>query len=376
MAAQPRANTRKGSVPTNTPILSRTPVLDNRPLGRRAVAYCAVVAGNMIAAAARDRKGGRGYVLVAFANLGDQLRMMNVWSRYASASDTYDVVCNEPTAEAFSLYAGVRYVREYAAQGAYSLMGSLRNAWTTEGQYARAFVPHPFFTRPIALAYARTHASTVIAIAGRGATVGTTVELDASSWRATYEGIAAACHPNAIAAHAPRLAPGFARARAGSRRVVVHVVSSEESRALDAVADFAIVKGLLKLGLRVVVTGAAREEAKLRSILKDLDISFMCGAPLRKVTQLLCASDLFLGVDSSVMHLADAVGLPCVIVYTSTRSDVAGPFYAPFVAIEPSHAYEPVGVRPEQSWRVSSSAAQHISVEAVVEASQRALGYS
>ena len=330
----------------------------------------------MIATAARNRKGGRGYVLVAFANLGDQLRMMNVWSRYASASDTYDVVCNKPTAEAFSLYAGVRDVREYAAQGAYSLVDSLGCAWAREAPYAQAFVPHPFFTRPIALAYARTHASTVIAVAGRGATVGTTVELDPHSWRATYEAFAAACLPNAVAVRAPRLAPGFARARTGSRRVIVHLVSSEESRALDAMADYAIVNGLLKLGLGVVVTGAAREEAELRSIFKDLDVTFMCGAPLREVTQLLCVSDLFLGVDSSIMHLADAVGLPCVIIYISTRYDVAGPFYAPFVPIEPSHAYEPVGVRPEQSWRVSSSAAQHINVDAVLEAAQQALGYS
>jgi hypothetical protein len=338
-----------------TPVLSPTPVLDGQRLGRRALAFGAVALGNVIAATAPERRGGDGAILVAFANLGDQLRMMNVWSRFADEKRSIAVACNAPTTEAFSLFSCVGAARAFSHQGAQSLGESLRRWRRRSAQYAISWVPHPFFTRPIALAYARTHAAGVIAIEGRGASVGITVPLDASSWRAAYEQMAARCFPHVTPAVRPRLSlqgsPGSRSARA-----VLHVTSSEQSRALGSDDCTTIARELLRLGLQLTVVGASREENMLRSMFAGVDVSFLCGAPLRTVAEIFCNAALFVGVDSSMMQLADAVGLPSVVIYKSTSAKVAGPYYTRFIAIEPEENFHPAGVVAESSWKRAPSA--------------------
>jgi hypothetical protein len=338
-----------------TPVLSPTPVLDGLSLGRRALAFGAVALGNLIAATAPERRGGDGAILVAYANLGDQLRMMNVWSRFADEQGSIAVACNTPTAEAFSLFSCVGAVRAFSHQGAQSLGESLRRWRRRSAQYAISWVPHPFFTRPIALAYARTHAAGVIAIEGRGASIGTTVPLDASSWRAAYERLAARCFPDVTPAARPR--PSL-RVTPGSRsaKAVLHVTSSEQSRALGSDDCKTIARELLRLGLQLTVVGASREENMLRSTFAGVDnVSFLCGATLRMVAEIFCDAALFVGVDSSMMQLADAVGLPSVVIYKSTSAKVTGPYYTRFIAIEPEGNFHPVGVVAESSWKQAPS---------------------
>jgi hypothetical protein len=349
------------------PVLSPTPVLENLPVWRRALAYAAVTVGDGIASLARTRTGGSGDLVVAFANLGDQLRFMNVWSRYVPAGTAVDIVCNEPTPAVFELFEGVGRIRAFGHQGAASLVTSGKRMLSRTPPYARGLVPHPFFTRPLALAYARTHAAEVIAMAGRGAAVGTTIPLDRASWRTAYERFAEACFPGVRPAARPRVRAHFRR-RAPSKIAILHVAPSVTARAMPKEDARTLAAAALDLGFRPCAVGSAGQEERLRACFNGLEVRLVCGAPLTAVADLLCEAALFMGVDSAIMHVADALAVPCLVVYSATDPDIAGPFYVPVAPLCVHPHTTPLGVEPESSWHARKTSGPRLVREQVVAA--------
>jgi hypothetical protein len=351
------------------PVLSPTPVLENLPVWRRALAYAAVTVGDGIASLARTRTGGSGDLVVAFANLGDQLRFMNVWSRYVPAGTAADIVCNEPTPPVFELFEGVGRIRAFGHQGAASLVTSGKRMLSRTAPYARGLVPHPFFTRPLALAYARTHAAEVIAMAGRGSAVGTTIPLDRTSWRTAYERFAEACFPGVRPAARPRVRAHFRR-RAPSKIAILHVAPSVTARAMPNEDARTLAAAALDLGFRPCAVGSAGQEERLRACFNGLEVRLVCGAPLTAVADLLGEAALFMGVDSAIMHVADALAVPCLVVYSATDPDITGPFHAPVAPLCVHSHTTPLGVEPESSWHARKTSGPRLVREQVVAAAQ------
>lgn len=347
-----------------------SPALDGLPAGRKALAYGAVAVADAIARLAlRGRAAGDRGLVVSVANLGDQLRFMNVWSRFAPPDVTFDVACNASTKEAFELYDCIGDVVEYGQQGAASLGRSAAAIFAKKKPYAWACVPHPFFSRPIAMAYARTHAERVCAVQGRGGKGDIEVPLDRSSWRGVYEAVARACLPTGAVRSAPGIRAGVRHVtKTGNRRIVVHPGSRAPSKTLPSSQLHGVVVDLSRRGYDVVVIGSRAEEEDLRAMLGDVDVTFVFGAPLKDVCAMLAASAVFVGVDSSMMNLADAVGIPSVIVYTTTDPRVSGPFYARSTAIRPSRPYGAVGVEAEASWNRDGDAALTVDAAEIVAA--------
>ena len=345
--------------------------LDNLSPARRLLAYGAVLAADAISATAtRGSAAGSSTLLVAFANLGDQLRFMNVWSRFATSGAVFDVVCNTPTKAAFELFACVGDVRDFGDQGARSLANSAAALFASTKPFALACVPHPFFSRPIAVAYARTHAARIIAIDGRGVGGDVNVPLERSSWRAVYEAFARACFPNASPARSPLLRRGIGLEYAGrgSRIVALHPASSAPARTLPSERFATIAQRLRESDFEVVVLGSAAEEEALRTTFASQEVSFVCGLPLAQVGARLARCAVFVGIDSSMMQLADSIGVPSVVAYVATSPAVAGPFYAPSVSVVPSQSYAPAGVEPEASWEGEGGAAAHVDVDEILAA--------
>ena len=344
---------------------STADVLAHLPLARRIAAAGAVALGRVIAAAScSGTSDDERDVLVAFASLGDQLRMLNVWSRYAPPELAVDVTCNAEATGAFAIYHGVGARRAYGLQGAAALgpaaLGMLRRRKT----YRRAIVAHPFVTQPIALAYARSCAEHIASIGGCGfapsdrRTGDVATPLAATSWREAYEALFGACYGIPRSAH-PVLAPEAAaerdraRAAAGSRPpvVVMHVGASTPARSLPRPLCLEAIRNLRSRGYEVTILGSTAEREHLARAFASSGAALRCGAPFREIVSLVAGARFFFGVDSSMLHVADAVGTPCVVVYLVTQPAVTGPFYTAFEPVYPRSGYRPVGMDALTRWR-------------------------
>lgn len=351
---------------------SRT-ILADLPLERRIFAVGAVAAANALRKVIRPKTAGAGDVLVSFANLGDQLRMLNVLSRFELA-EGLDVVCNAGTEDAFSLYPVVRTVYSYANQGSGVLTYAARRAFTSSAPYARALVPQPFVTQPLALAAAKAFAARTLYCTpyGRDDSPGA-IPLVRTSYRDAYEAFfSRALHSQPVYDRPQILADLHRDAQQVPPRVVIHFMTSAASRALSPSLFTALIDRLAPLGLQITVLGAKSEETQLRALLGARPVEYWCGRPLREVARLLAASRLFIGVDSSMMNLADAVGTPSVVLYARTAPHTHGPFYTEYRAIVPESGYDPVGVDTLASWK-NAAPSGDISVESILNAAAELL---
>jgi len=295
-------------------------------------------------------------LLVSFANLGDQLRMLNVYSRFAAAANLrVDVACNAGTETAFALYEGIGTIHGFAAQGAAGLLPAFSNALTYRKQFSRAFVPQPFLTQPLALALSMSAATRITALAQRAKHCNrvTIVPLSRSTWKEAYEDFwRFVCGDGVACAPLPVLKPAY-RYGSGTRdgnRAVLHFSSSAPQRTLPIAALRIIAERMVAKRFDVTVVGSKAEEMMLMETYNHLDVDVRCGVSLSSVAILLAQARLFIGIDSSIMNLADAVGTPSVIAYTTTAPSVAGPFYCRLLHVTPKHGYAPVGVVTDTNW--------------------------
>jgi ADP-heptose:LPS heptosyltransferase len=363
-------------------VRSTADVLAHLPLARRIAAVGAVALGRAIATASRAGSSGQDRdVLVAFASLGDQLRMLNVWSRFAPSDRPVDVICNSETADAFAIYQGVGARRAYGFQGAAALAPAACGVWQRRKQYRRAIVAHPFVTQPIALAYARVRAQSVASFEGRSfgrhrpGDIAT--PLGTTSWRDAYEALFAACY-GAPKHLRPVLTPAASADRDRCRHdarsrppvVVMHVGASTPARSLPARLCVDAISALRARGYEITILGSEAERVRLANAFDASGARLMCGSPLREIVGIVAGASFFFGVDSSMLHVADAVGTPCVVVYLATQPAVTGPFYTRFEAVYPRTDYRPVGMDAMTRWR-DFSAGRDVEIDDLLRAFDR-----
>jgi heptosyltransferase III len=114
--------------------------------------------------------------------------------------------------------------------------------------------------------------------------------------------------------------------------VVVHVPSMWRYKQWPVAHYRQVIEGLLADRAQVVLTGSGSANdlalvAPLRGAGAEPDLIDMAGRlRLRELRALLDRADAYLGPDTSVTHLAAAVGLPIVTVFGPSRPDHFGPW--------------------------------------------------
>lgn len=272
-----------------------------------------------------------GTAVLAFYHLGDQLRMLNVLSRFPL--DEVVVHTNVEAAAPLGLYANVTRGRTFERHGLISFLASTRDVPAV----GRMLVPHPTMTLPSALGFARRAANHTFAastgeyeLAAPGVDF---VRADRTSWRAFYESFFEEALGMRATRGVPNVSPRFRYAGGAGRRIVCHLTAGLAERRIPAGPARAIVRDLVARGFEPVLLGVAAERAFLEEIAAAADARLFIGRSLADVAELMAASRAFVGLESSMMHLADAVGLPSVIVYSATSAAVQGPFYTATIPI-------------------------------------------
>lgn len=127
-----------------------------------------------------------------------------------------------------------------------------------------------------------------------------------------------------------------------------------------------------RAGLRsLIVWAGAREQAWAEEIAAGSN-GYGMVAPstsLPELAALLRRSKLFLGSDTGPMHIAAAVGTPCVGLFGTTRPENSGPYGAANVALQ---AYYQAGTS-RQRRNASNDAMQAITIDMACEACERLL---
>lgn len=356
------------------PLRRKFPILGDMPAGRRTLAVSALAAAWALQRITRTKSGGSGDVLVSFANLGDQLRTMNVLSRFTIGAQL-DVYCNAGTEQAFSLYPMVASTRGYANQGTGALIPAAGKVFTRTAQYARALIPQPFVTQPLALAIAKSVAAKTIYSCpheGENEKLGA-ILLSIDSWKRAYENFFEHAFARPATFALPQIHADLRyNDSSSSARIVVHCTTSASSRAVTPNTWKQVFKDIRSFGLDLVILGSRSEETALHDLVDVPGVRFFLGQPLFEVARLLSTSRLFVGVDSSMMNLADAVGVPSVILYLYTSPAVHGPFYSQSFSVVPEHGYRPVGVDPMISWNALERSG-HLTASQILDAIEFAL---
>lgn len=313
--------------------------ISNKPWPRIKGA-AAVIAGSLISQACTDRKSQSARsLLVAFGNIGDQIKMMNDFSRYALLEEV-DFVLSAGSADLPALYQDHANVAVYEHHGAASLAASAKSLNAKSCDYWTAMVPFPFVTQAIDLAFALTHAQNVIAVEtqpGRDY-VGpldrvTRVPLEFASWQKCFESFFRACYPGVCPGPRPRVRPQFVHKSGEGKIAIVHSLSAAPNKSLPVSLLRGACERLIGKGFAINLLGSANQEAALRQMCTGLSVETYCGYPLPDVAALMARSTMFVGIDSSMMSLADAVGIPSLIVYGPTCPEITGPFYTRHTAI-------------------------------------------
>ncbi len=284
-------------------------------------------------------------LVVAFGNLGDQLRFLNVATRIVEPP-ALRYVANAESAAAFALY-GIRPEIAFARHGVDALPSAAMGLFLPPRRHATGLVPLPLMTQSIAVAYARARAERVeTASTGEYPAYARDATLricDVTSWRSFFEDYFAA---TAIARHGfddrPALLARAARAPDRTREVGLHVGSSDARRAMPVDVASRVVDAIADLGFVPYLLGVAAESEHLRAIARGSrrGAALVVGRPLVEVATRIGASAAFVCVDSSMMSLADALLVPMVPIYATTDAG-AGPFYAPSAPVRVARASAP-----------------------------------
>ena len=121
----------------------------------------------------------------------------------------------------------------------------------------------------------------------------------------------------------------------------------------------------------VVVWAGARERAWAEEIVAGTRGHALLAPPtsLTELTEVLRAADLFVGSDTGPMHMAAAVGTPCVALFGPTRPEVCGPYGNHHATVQ---AYHQTG-NSRQRRGADNSAMRDITVEDVFRACRHVL---
>lgn len=125
-------------------------------------------------------------------------------------------------------------------------------------------------------------------------------------------------------------------------------------------------------GLTSVVTWAGRQEAAIANQIVAKSGGHAIPAPstsLRELTILQRYASLVIGADTGPLHLAAAVGTPCVGLYGPTRGERSGPYGSRHRVVQS----DMLPIRNRRRRQLDDSAMRRIQVEAVCEACEELL---
>lgn|GEM_PF-2909295 len=279
---------------------------------------------------------GRGSAVLAFYHLGDQLRMLNVLSRFPV--DGIEIHTNVEAAAPVSLYANVRLGKTFARHGLFSFLASTGDVAPVE----QMLVPHPTMTMPSALGFARRAAArTVVASTDEYEMPGSNLDVvlaERSSWGRFYESFYEAALGARTVRTTPNVLDPYRFTASRSSRILCHLTAGLAERRMPVESARGVVARIAGAGFTPVLLGVEAEREILSEAAGDADVDYCVGKPLSDVAKLMAGARAFVGVESSMGHLADAVGIPSVVMYSATRPDVHGPYYTRRIALAVARA--------------------------------------
>lgn len=137
---------------------------------------------------------------------------------------------------------------------------------------------------------------------------------------------------------------------------------------------------LVGRGERVVLTAApdSREKAFVQAILEQAGVQAinLCGQlSLKQLAALTTRARLFVGVDSAPMHIAAAVGTPCVVLFGPSGDKEWGPWMIANEIVTSQHSCRPCGLDGCGGSKVSECLTI-LTAQQVIEAIDRTLAAS
>ena len=154
--------------------------------------------------------------------------------------------------------------------------------------------------------------------------------------------------------------------------VQVHPASRWFFKCWPVERNAALLRELSSRGEKIVITGAPdpKERELVAAILAEASIEVLdlTGAlSLRELAALTSRARLFVGVDSAPMHIAAAVGTPCVALFGPSGDKEWGPWRVPHRVVCSNHACRPCGLDGCGGGKVSDCLTR-IGVEEVIAA--------
>ena len=152
--------------------------------------------------------------------------------------------------------------------------------------------------------------------------------------------------------------------------VHIHPASRWRFKCWPAERNAELIDRLAAEGLRVVVTSAPDEVSFVDEILKRVSsapVNLAGQLSIKELGALTARARLFIGVDSMPMHLAAAMGVPCVALFGPTGESVWAPWGVEHRVVSTTHSCRPCGVDGCGAGKVSECLA-FLPVQAVQDA--------
>jgi ADP-heptose:LPS heptosyltransferase len=165
------------------------------------------------------------------------------------------------------------------------------------------------------------------------------------------------------------LAEAQDRGEVPQRYVVLNPGASWPSKRWENERWAEVARQLARDGWPVVVTWAgAEEQTWAQQIAGEAGAGAQVAPPttLLQLAALCRGGQCFIGCDTGPMHIAAAVGTPCVVLFGPTLPQNSGPYGAGHVCLQAWHQTVP----PGQKQRVENLAMQDITAQEVIDACQ------
>lgn len=179
----------------------------------------------------------------------------------------------------------------------------------------------------------------------------------------------------ALAAQDRAFAEAF-HARGRKPVVILHPGRPDSRRAWPAERYAAVADALVKAhGARIVYIGIATEAARVEAVMRAMGTkaeSLVGRASVKQVAAVMARADLFIGMDSSQLHVASAVGLPTVSLFSYYAPQDWKPIGEQHIAIRKQLADRPCSP-PTCCQPGEAPCMRNISVEDVLDAARRLL---